>query len=791
MVEVMPPQLRREAQVGKRVGRHEDAQLLRGYARFLDDIEPAHALHMAVGRSPFPHARIVSVNVSEAAAIDGVEHILVGSEVAHCTKPLTRLRPIKEVPLLSYWAMAPDVALFEGQPIVSVAATSRRVAEDALELIDIDYEPIEQRVDVRGAVSADAPVLHSGAKGNLLATTTRRTGDPQLALALCDVVIEDTFEINRVIALPMEGRGIIAEFVPGSGELLVQVSSQVPHLVRKQLAEILDLDEAKVRVQSPHVGGGFGLKLGVYPEDLIASLHSMATRRPVKWVEDRIEHFRSSTHAREARHVAKLGATRDGKVQVLTDTLTIDMGAYHSPFGPPSSATVTLTGPYLVESCYAERQIVATNKAPVGAYRGYGAPESNFVCELLMERMARELGIDPLQFRLQNMIRPEQLPFETPSGAIYDGGDYPACLQLAADAIGYDRLRTRNRVPDGNGRLRGVGLAAFIEKTGYPSSKWLGKEGAAFGAYESVTLRGTRSGTIDCYTGITHFGQGGATALAQVVAEVMGVGYSQVHVHAGDTGASPGGSGSFSSRTMIANAGAGQQAAQQLSQQVLAIAAHLMGVESTQNLVISGQEVVDLVGSVEPIPLATVFQNAISGHDLPQGTEPGLEATAYFDPQASAYGSGAAACVVAVDPTTGEFEIERFVLTHDCGTQVNPTLVDGQVDGGLAQAFGAALMEELLYDPDSGQLINGTMMDYFAPSAADLPDWELEHLETPSPVTPLGVRGVGEAGTIPPAAAIANAISDALRDYNVSISRLPITPERVWRAIVDGQESGK
>lgn len=791
MLELNEAPLLVSRQIGRRVARREDDRLLRGAARFLDDLEPAHTLHMAIGRAPFGHARIVSVDITQAQAMPGVRHVLTGADVVKATTPLTVLRPIKEVPPLAYYAAALDVALFEGQPVVSIAATSRHAAEDALELVDIEYDPLPAHVSVAAATAPDAAPLHDGRVDNVLAVTIRRTGEPERALEQADVLIEDVFEINRVIALSMEGRAVLAENAPGSGEFIVHSSTQAPQLLRKQLAEVLRVEEGLVRVIAPMVGGGFGMKLGVYPEDVLACLHSGATRRPVKWVEDRLEHFRAATHAREAQHTGKIGATRDGTLAVLWDTHSIDMGAYHSPFGPPSSSTLTLTGPYIVGSCYTERRIVATNKTPVGAYRGYGAPESNFVCETLIDRMARRLGIDPLDFRLMNMIRPEQLPYETPSGAIYDGGDFPRCLKLAADRIGYRAAKAAPKVPGADGRLRGVGLASYMEKTGYPGSRWLGREAAAFGAYEAVTLRCTRTGSVELHTGVVSFGQGGETALAQVCADALGIDLDRVCVHCGDTGASPAGVGSFSSRTMIAASGAIERAAASLRRSILTVAAHLLQAADPDELLLAGNEVVHRLDHQGRLGLAAVFAAGISGHDLPDGVAPGLESTAYFDPPASAYGSGAAACQVSVDPRTGEFEIERFVLVHDCGTQINPTLVEGQVQGGLGQAIGAALMEELLYDPDSGQLCNGTMMDYFAPTAADLPEFELDHLETPSPVTPYGVRGVGEAGMIPPAAAIANALCDALSAYGIVLNELPITPERLWRAIAAAQGGGR
>ena len=777
--------------IGQRVPRREDDRLLRGSGRFVDDLEPAHTLHMAVGRSPFPYARIVSVDITQALAAEGVRHIILGTEVMKKTTPLTLLRPIREVPPLAYYAAAADVALFEGQPVVSIAATSRAAAEDALELVDIEYDPLPAQISVQTATAPDALTLHDGQAGNLLAVTTRRTGDPDRALAEADVLIEDVFEINRVIALSMEARAVLAEYSPGAGTFTVHSSTQAPHLLRKQLAEVLRAEEGLIRVIAPMVGGGFGMKLGVYPEDVLACLHAVATKRPVKWAEDRLEHFRAATHAREATHHGKIGATRDGQLLVLWDTHRIDMGAYHSPFGPPSSSTLTLTGPYIVGSCHTERNIVATNKTPVGAYRGYGAPESNFVCETLMNRMARRLGMDPMEFRLKNMIRPDQLPYETPSGAIYDGGDFPRCLELAAERIGYRELRSAPRGPGADGRYRGVGLASYMEKTGYPGSRWLGQEAATFGAYEAVTLRATRTGSVELYSGVVSFGQGGETALAQVCADALGVDLECICVHAGDTGAAPASIGSFSSRTMIATSGAIAKAAAGFGQTACTVAAHLLDVADPGELALAGQEVVHQLIPEIRIDLKTVFAAALSGHNLPDGLVPGLESTAYFDPSASAYGSGAAACTVAVDARTGEYEVERFVLVHDCGTQINPTLVEGQVQGGLGQAMGAALMEELLYDPDSGQMLNGTMMDYFAPTAADLPEFELDHLETPSPSTPYGVRGVGEAGMIPPAAAIANALCDALDEFGIVLTQLPLTAERVWRAIETAKGGGR
>jgi carbon-monoxide dehydrogenase large subunit len=429
-----------------------------------------------------------------------------------------------------------------------------------------------------------------------------------------------------------------------------------------------------------------------------------------------------------------------------------------------------------------------TNKTPIGAYRGYGQPEVNFARERLVDRLARRLGVDPLDLRLRNMLRPEDLPWTTPSGATYDSGDYGRCLRMAADAIDYGARRRAGREMRPDGRLVGLGLSSFVERTGYASARFLANRGSRYGAHESLTLRANRSGGLDLYTGVSSIGQGAETAYAQVVCEVHGVAYDAVHVHAGDTASSPLNTGAFASRTMIAAAGALSAAASELREKTLRIAAHALELADASALTVSGTEVVHRDDPDVQISLRDVHTRAINGQGLPDGCEPGLEATAHFEPAEAPFAYGSAAAVVLVDPETGDFEIERFVLVHDSGRLVHPKLAEGQVQGGLAQGFGAALAEELRYDPDTGQLVNGTMLDYFVPTSADLPPFELDHTAVPSPVTPFGVRGVGETGTIPPGATVANAICDALADLGVELTELPVTPERVWRAIQEARD---
>jgi aerobic carbon-monoxide dehydrogenase large subunit len=772
--------------IGQRVERHEDERLLRGLGSFVDDFDPSDLLHMAVGRCPFPHARILGIDVAAARELDGVAAILVGDDVVARTEPSTVLRPLPDVPPLGYYAMARDVALFEGQPVVSVVAVDRYVAEDALDLIDVDYDPIDHVVDPEAALTPDAPLLHEQLGSNLLVSNPRSKGEPDAVFEQADVVIGDRFVINRVTGLPMEGRAVVAHYTPGLRTLEVWSSTQVPYPLRRQLSQALRMPEAQIRVRAPNLGGGFGLKLGVYPEDVLACLHSIDLGRPVKWIEDRMEHFRATTHAREAVHETQIAANRDGRILAMRGVYVVDGGAFNSPFGSPMLSSFLFTGPYRVEDASVERRVVVTNKTPVGAYRGYGQPESNFVREILVDRLARKLELDPVEIRRRNLVAPEDMPWKNPGGALYDSGDYRGCLDLAVERIDYQGVRARQSELRAKGRFVGVGLSCFCEMTGYPGSAFLGKHGAQYGAHESVTIRANRSGGADLYTAVSAMGQSTETAYAQICASVLGIAPDDVVVYMGDTVGTPYNTGSFASRTLIAGAGAVDAAASQIRDKALRLAAHLLEASAERLTIVDGTVVAEDDPEIA-ISLADVAIEAFYGHRLPPGESPGLEATAYFDPTASAFGYGTAAATVEADPRSGEFTIERFVFVHDCGAQVNPMIVEGQIHGGIAQALGAALFEELVYDPETGQLVNGSMVDYFMPTAADLPNFELDHTEVRSPVTPFGVRGIGETGTIPPAAAVANAICDALSPFDVEINRLPMTPELIWRAVERGR----
>ena len=771
--------------LGTNAARKEDGRLLRGDGRFTDDVERAHTAEMAVGRCPYPHARVVRVDAAAALELPGVLQVITGAEVVARSEPIRILRPVPGAPAIPHYALAGQVATYEGQPVVSVAATSRHVAEDALEEIEIEYEPLPHVTDVIAALAPGAPVIHPGVlDSNLLVSNPQGSGDVAARMSEADVIVEGRFLVNRVTGLPMETRAVLAEWRPGARDLTVHISTQVPHLVRKQLAESLRLGESSVRVVASDVGGGFGLKLGIYPEDVIACLHAMSLRRPVKFVEDRNEHFRATTHGRESVHEYRIAARSDGRILAMSDVYTNDLGGLNSPFGSSQLSTVVFNGPYKVDDGFVERRVVVTNKTPIGAYRGYGQPEVNFAYERLIETLARRLRMDPVELRAMNMVKPDEFPWVNPVGAVYDSGDYERCLRMAAGAVdwaGHRRAGHGPRPPDG--RYQGIGFSSYVERTGYASGRFLAARGSDFGAHESVTIRANRSGGLDVYTGVSSIGQGSETIFAQMCAEFFGCDYDAVTVHAGDTAAAPLNTGSFASRTVIAAAGALLDACARLRAKTLRIAAYLLGVADPGQLDIIGRAVQHREDLTLMVPLASVFQRAILGQGLPEGELPGLDETSYFDPPHAAYSFGTAAAVVAVDAESGEFSVERLVMAHDCGTPLNPKLIEGQVRGGLAQGLGQALAEELVYDPETGQLVNGTMMDYFAPTACDLPSIELMHTAVPSPVTPLGVRGAGEVGAIPAAAAVANAVCDALADFGVELDRLPITPELVWRTL--------
>lgn len=772
----------KESLIGRSVPRKEDERLLRGAGRFVDDCDDPRMGHVAILRNPFPHTRITRIDVTAARAMPGVFAVLTGEDVIRRTDPITVLRPLPGLRRHDYYAMAHKIARFEGEPIAAVLAADRYVAEDALEAIEVDFDPLPHVVDAESAVAADAPVLHAHLGDNVLVDNTTTGGDVEAAQAVAAATLEDRFVLGRVLGLAMETRGVVARYDIGAQALDIVSSNQSPHITCTQLATALRMPEGQIRYRAGAIGGSFGNKLGLYPEDIICALFAIDTGRPVKWIEDRLEHFRSSVHGREAIHRLKLSAAADGRLIALDDDYMIDVGAYNGPWGPSVLVHVTLPGPYEIRNFRARRRVVATNKVPMGAYRGYGPPESNFVREVLIDRLARKLDIDPAAMRRANFVGPDQMPYTSASGAIYDSGNYAGCFDLAIKAIGYDDFRARQQAVRAEGRLIGIGLSCYVEHSGYGAAYVPRNSGRRFGSYEAVTVRLDSSGQATVSTGIPNFGQSVETAYAQICAEALGLKTDQVLVVAGDTLGTPQSVGAMGSRGTLAGGGAIVTAAGKIRAKILRLAAHELQV-GVETLDIIDGVVISTTDPDRRMTVAEIAEWAFLGQALPQGEDPGLEATAYWPQPAPSFGFGTVAAVVDVDPASGEFRLERFLIAHDCGTMLNPTLVEGQVAGGIVQGLGATLMEEVIYDRDSGQMINGSMADYMVPTAADLPAFEMAHMETPSPFSPYGIKGVGESGVIGAAAAVANALADALAPYGIEINRIPIRPETIWRKL--------
>jgi carbon-monoxide dehydrogenase large subunit len=776
--------------IGQGVRRKEDERLLRGAGNFVDDCDEPNMLHVAFGRCPFPHAKINGIDASAALELPGVVAVMTGAEVHHRTDPITVLRPFPGLLAHGYYGMANDIARFEGETVFAVLASDRYIAEDAVDLVAVDYEPLPHVVDAATGAAPDAPILHEHLGTNVVADNVTLHGDADAAMASAAAVEGDRFQLGRVLGLAIETRGVVARYDRGSQTLDVMSSNQSPHVTRTQLSVALRIPEGRIRYRAGSIGGSFGNKLGLFPEDIVCSLFAMDTGRPIKWIEDRIEHFRSCVHGREATHQIQLGASADGKLVALKDDYFIDIGAYNGPWGPSVLVGVTLPGPYNIRDLHARRRVVTTNKTPMGAYRGYGPPESNFVREVLIDRLARKLGIDPVSIRMDNFVTSEQMPYTSATGAIYDSGRYAECFQLALDKLDYEGTRRMQVQARKQGRLVGIGLSCYVEHSGYGAAYVPRNSGRKFGSYEAVTVRVDMSGMATVSTGIPHFGQSVETAYAQMCAAALGFHINCVNVVAGDTSGTPHSVGAMGSRGTLAGGGAIVKASEKIRAKILRFAAHELKLPV---------EALDLHRGVirskeDPavrMLAADIAEWCLLGQGLPPGEEPGLDVTEYWQQPAPSFGFGAVATVTEVDPRTGEFKLLRYIVAHDCGTQLNPVLVEGQMAGGIVQGLGATLMEGLVYDKDSGQLVNGSMVDYMVPTAADLPEFEFAHLETPSPYTPFGIKGVGESGVIGSAAAVANALADALRDYGASFTRLPITPESVWRAISAGKPAAE
>jgi len=765
---------------GASVPRREDPRLLRGEGRYVDDIKLPGMLHSAFVRSPHAHARILGVRAAAARRRPGVAHVFAFADLARWMKPLPLFGAIppglaarvevtmKQAPQLP---LCRDVARYVGEIVAIVLAETRALAEDAAELVEVDYEPLPPVTDMVAAAEPGGPVIHAEWGGNVAVQFRTGFGDAARALAEADVRVRERFYVQRYVGMPIETRGVVAQWDARDGSLTTWNSTQVVHFVQQGLVTAFDLAPHKVRVIAPDVGGGFGTKATGYAEDLLIPAAAIATRRPVKWTEDRREHMMAAAHARHQVHDIEIGARRDGTMLAVRDHIWVDLGAYNVwGIVLPYNTVAHLLGPHRVPALDVECRAVVTNKTPNAPYRGAGRPETVFAMDRIVDCLARALRMDPAELRRRNYLSARDMPYELDipyrdgNRLVYDSGDFRANLDAALEAIGYGDLRREQSELRGRGVHRGIGISGYVE-------------GTAIGPYEGATVTMDASGRAVVATGAASQGQGHETSFAQVAADALGIPLDWVTVVGGDTAAIPFGIGTFASRSAV-NAGSSiHVAAGKVRHKLVAAAAALL--EAAPDDI----EITDGVASVRGapdsgVPLGRVIQAALPTLARPSAVSPDFEATVYHHQPTVTYTSAVHIAHVEVDTGTGSVRLLRYVVAHDCGKLINPVIVEGQIHGGVAQGVGGGLLEEMMYD-EQGQLLTGTFMDYLVPTAMELPAIETVHLEYPSPRNPLGVKGIGEGGAISPPAAIANAVEDALAPFGVRVTRAPLGPSRV------------
>jgi aerobic carbon-monoxide dehydrogenase large subunit len=773
--------------IGARVRRKEDLRLLTGRTQFADDIRLPGMLEAAVLRSPVPHARITSIDVSGALAHPGVFAVVTGQEVKEAVKSpqpvIWRMVPDQIIP--DGYPLAVDKVRYVGQGVAAVAAKDRATAEDAIELIDVEYEELPAVTTLEEALADRAPKLYDDWPDNVSCRATIPKGDVAAAFADADVVVKETFRFARQMGAPLETRGAVATWDPYTGALDIWLSTQSPNLARDLLGEVLGISVDKIRVRTPDVGGGFGNKFDFYGEEIVASILSRRTGRPVKLIEDRMESFVANAHSREQKIEVELAARNDGTITGIRSTVYGVLGGQLATvgIGPCWATAALMTGPYDIPNAELTVVGVVTNRSPYGSYRGWGQPKANFAHERMVDLLARQLGMDPREVRRKNFVPPDAFPYASPV-FYYDSGRYADCLDLCVKAVeqaGWPRRRAEARE---KGTALGIGYGFHVEITAFGPSRILNMAGLQHSGFDEEVVRIDSTGHVTVYTGQSAMGQGVQTALAQVAAQSLGVPLEDVTVVVGDTDTCPyTGYGTGASRAAAVGGGAVMTAATRLKEKVLRIAGGMLEV-APQDLVISGG-IISVAG--DPDKAVTMAQIGDAAYrrvngGLPDSESPTLEEREVFDPANVAFSYGCTAVLAEVDTDTGAVRLLGYLIAHDCGTVINPMIVDGQLHGGAAQAIGGALYEELVYGPD-GQIQTTTFMDYLIPTAAEIPPFRTEHMSTPADHIPGGFKGMGEAGTIGGGSAIAAAVDDALAAYGVAVTALPITPPRLLAAM--------
>ena len=780
--------------VGGGLLRKEDPKLLTGQGTYTEDIAIPGMVWIAVVRSPFAHARINGVDSSRAKEMPEVMAVFSGEELAEeWGGPLPMAWPVTEdINNPDHFPVAKDKARYAGDAVAVVVAASQARAQDAAEAVDVDYESLDAVVDLEEALEDGAPLVHEEFGTNKCYTWPLASGEVDEIFSNAPVVVKERYVHPRLIPNAIEPRAIVVQPVPAQGEFTMWSATQVPHIAKVTLSLTCGIPESKMRVIAPEVGGGFGSKLQVYPEEAICLVVARKLGLPVKWVEERSENYLATHHGRGVIQDIEVAATEEGKLLGVRAHTFADMGAYLMLVTPgiPILGAFLWAGPYTADCYSVEFTGVFTNKTPTDAYRGAGRPEATYAVERIMDALARRVGKDPAQVRRMNFIPPFDEATATPGGLEFDSGNYGASLDSALELAGYEQLRKEqaSRRDNNDSKQMGIGISSYIEMCGLAPSQVLASVRYSAGGWDSATIRCHPTGKITLITGTSPHGQGHETTWSQILADELGVAFEDIDVLHGDTAVSPLGMDTYGSRSVSVGGVAIHFAAGKIRDKARKIAAHELEV-AEEDLEFSGGKFAVKGAPDRAKSIAEIAFSAWTAHNLPDGTEPGLEATYVFDPPNFTFPSGSHVCAVEVDTETGQTEIVRYVAVDDCGTIINPTIVEGQIHGGVAQGISEAMFEEAVYD-ENGVLLTSSLANYRVPSAAELPSMTLGNTVTPSSTNPLGVKGVGEAGTIAAPPAVLNAIIDALEPLGVTHIDMPATPERVWRALRHAQGGG-
>ncbi len=772
---------------GSGIKRREDPRLITGEARYTDDIKLPGVLHMAVVRSPYAHANIVSIDSSAAAAMDGVVAAYTSEDIGDglAGLPTAWLIPDSDLKTPEHPALAKGKVRYVGDGVAIVLAEDRYTAQDAADAVEVEYEELPVVVDPEAAAQDGAPQLFDDVENNIAFTWVM--GDKTASDGVfntADVVVRDKIVQQRLLPTAMEPRSAMAQYNPATQELTLWCTSQNPHIHRFIISAVTGLNENKVRVIAPEVGGGFGSKIPCYPDEALVSWAAIKLGQPVKWTETRSENYQITIHGRDHIQYVEMAANRDGKLLGVRATVYAGMGGYLSTAAPGIPTILhglLYVGPYTMDSVYCESIGVMTNATPTDAYRGAGRPEATFLLERMVDMVAKRIDMDPAELRRKNLIPAFEDGYEVATTLIYDSGDYPAAFEKAIGIAGYDDFRREQAEARAEGRYLGIGITAYTEMCGLGPSQVAGAVGFQGGLWESATVRVTPTGKVQALIGASPHGQGSETTLAQIIGDELGFPVDDIEVIHGDTTETPMGWGTYGSRTTPVTGAALAEASRKLKEKARVLAAHLMEAAVEDIEYDDGKFLVK--GS--PDNFQSIQDVALMAHlawNMPEGMDPGFEESQFYDPPNFVYPFGTHIAIVEVDANTGDIELKRYIAVDDCGPQINPEIVAGQIHGGVVQGIAQALCEGVIYD-DSGQLLTGTMMDYTMPRADMFPNFELGETVTPSPHHPIGVKGVGETGTIASTPTVYNAVLDALSPFGVEGIDMPMTPAKVWQAI--------